>query len=193
MTKEEYHHYLLDNINKMNWLPIPEYEGYYEESDWGLTKSLERIVGGSHNNFRIVRERILKPTIAPNGRFIISLSLNNIQKYYQVSRLVLRTFVGPCPEGMECLHGPDFNVWNNKLDNLRWGTKEENMYDKIANGTDACCGKNPNAKLNQEQVNQIRNLYAAGGYTNLMLAKKFEIGKSQINSIINYNSWKVYE
>jgi hypothetical protein len=54
--------------------------------------------------------------------------------YYLVHRLVLETFVGPCPEGMECLHG-DGNKHNNNVGNLRWGTKVENEQDKVLHGT----------------------------------------------------------
>lgn len=51
-----------------------------------------------------------------------------------VHRLVLEAFVGPCPEGMECRH-LDGNPANNKLDNLKWGTRKENQDDSKRHGT----------------------------------------------------------
>ena len=51
------------------------------------------------------------------------------QKTHKVHRLVLKAFVGPCPKGMECRH-LDGNQTNNNLNNLRWGTRQENMDDK---------------------------------------------------------------
>lgn len=50
-----------------------------------------------------------------------------------IHRLVLETFMGPCPEGMECLH-EDGIRWNNVLTNLRWGTHVENAQDMARHG-----------------------------------------------------------
>ena len=46
-------------------------------------------------------------------------------KTFYVHRLVLETFVGECPEGMECDH-IDRNRSNNRIENLRWITVNEN-------------------------------------------------------------------
>lgn len=46
-----------------------------------------------------------------------------------VHRLVLETFIGPCPSGMEACHYPDTTKSNCKLDNLRWDTHAENAKD----------------------------------------------------------------
>jgi hypothetical protein len=51
---------------------------------------------------------------------------------YLVHRLVLETFVGPCPEGYECDH------WNrdrsdNRLVNLHWVSKSENQRNTCKN------------------------------------------------------------
>ena len=50
-----------------------------------------------------------------------------------VSRLVLETFVGPCPDGMECCHQDDDRS-NNRLGNLRWDTHANNVRDGYRNG-----------------------------------------------------------
>jgi hypothetical protein len=50
-----------------------------------------------------------------------------------VHRVVLETFVGPCPDGMECCHNDDVKT-NNRLDNLRWDTHDANVADKVKNG-----------------------------------------------------------
>ena len=52
-----------------------------------------------------------------------------------VQWLVLEAFVGPCPDGMECRHFPDRDPTNNRLDNVRWGTAQENSDDKKVHGT----------------------------------------------------------
>jgi hypothetical protein len=49
--------------------------------------------------------------------------------------LVLMTFVGPCPPGMEARHFPDRKGTNNALSNLSWGTKLQNANDRRIHNT----------------------------------------------------------
>lgn len=46
-----------------------------------------------------------------------------------IHTLVLEAFVGPCPEGLECRH-LDGDAGNNRLTNLRWGSRMENQKDR---------------------------------------------------------------
>jgi len=43
-----------------------------------------------------------------------------------VHQLVLEAFKGPCPPGMECLH-KNHTPGDNKLSNLKYGTRSENI------------------------------------------------------------------
>lgn len=52
-----------------------------------------------------------------------------------VHSLVLLTFAGPCPAGMETLHGRGGPLDNRWPENIRWGTKPENHADQVAAGT----------------------------------------------------------
>ena len=52
-----------------------------------------------------------------------------------VHRLVLETFVGPCPDGMECDHRNRDGL-DNRVDNLSWVTHSENNRNKSSN--DSC-------------------------------------------------------
>lgn len=49
-----------------------------------------------------------------------------------VHRLVLETFVGPCPDGMECDH-VNRNRSDNRLKNLRWIPHNENQRNTANN------------------------------------------------------------
>lgn len=62
------------------------------------------------------------------------------QRDISVHKLVLETFVGPRPEGMECRH-LDGNKLNNRLENLCWGTPSENSYDRVRHGTHPMANK----------------------------------------------------
>lgn len=53
--------------------------------------------------------------------------------FKSVHRLMLKTFVGPCPFGHETAHGNGIRA-DNRIENLRWATKKENMIDRAAHG-----------------------------------------------------------
>src|SRR5690606_11217835 len=55
-------------------------------------------------------------------------------KSYRVHRLVMEAFVGPLPEGMEVRHLDD-DPDNNALSNLVYGTRSENLEDRVRLGT----------------------------------------------------------
>lgn len=51
----------------------------------------------------------------------------------QVSRLVLEAFVGPAPFVGACALHKNDDPWDNRLINLRWGTRKENVADFMRN------------------------------------------------------------
>jgi hypothetical protein len=137
------------------WLPVPGYEGFYEVSDRGRVKSLARVARRRDGKPQPIPEKILKPLANPSGHLKAVLRCGGHRKESYVHRLVLQAFVGPCPEGMECCHN-DGNPANNRLENLRWGTRASNMADKLKHGTHQRGERNGQAKLTQADVLAIR-------------------------------------
>jgi len=112
------------------WLPVPGWETYYEVSDLGRVRSTPRVIVMKNGTPRPVRGRILRMhTLVPGGYVQVRFSRGAEAVGLLVHRLVLLAFVGEPPEGMECCHGDSVRD-NNRLSNLRWGTKGDNMYDK---------------------------------------------------------------
>ncbi len=112
-----------------NWVPVLDFEGLYEVSDLGRVRSLDRIrPGGMPWKGRMMS---LKPR--SDGYIPITLWKNGEQTVRLVHRVVLDSFVGPRPPGLEVLHG-DGNRVNNALDNLSWGTHAQNQADVVAHG-----------------------------------------------------------
>ena len=107
------------------WKPIIGYEGKYEVSSYGRVKSLKR---------QGANERILKQQLRNHGYLRVSLSKKNVPTDKLVNRLVLESFVGKCPDGMETYH-VDSNPINNRLENLRWDTHKNNIAEAIRRGT----------------------------------------------------------
>lgn len=109
-------------------------------------------------------------------------------KTFRVHRLVLTAFVGPCPEGMECRH-LNGNKTDNRLENLCWGTQEENRQDTRDHGTYKKGENHHRAKLTNEQVKEIRRRYDAGGVSQKELADEFGAGQGTVHNIVRRKGW----
>jgi len=118
------------------WVPIPGYEGYYEASDLGQIRSLDRLVrGGRGTCLRLIRGHVLKQTVeVSGGRRTVSLGRDGKWRTLRVHCLVLTAFRGARPRGMVGCHN-NGNVSDNRLENLRWDTPSENMHDEVRHGT----------------------------------------------------------
>lgn len=119
------------------WCPVVGFEGYYEVSDHGRVRSVDRLVrcSTSADKYRLWRGRIIKPTLVSKwGHVEVRMSRHGQVSRRLVHHLVLEAFVGSRPEGGEALHWDDTPA-NNYLSNLRWGTSSENKLDCVRNGT----------------------------------------------------------
>jgi hypothetical protein len=105
-----------------------------------------------------------------------------------VHRLVLEAFVGPCPQGMECLHD-DGNTSNNRLSNLCWGTRIENAKDRDRHGTQRRGSSCRNAKLNEQAVLEMRRLEQTG-VTHANLARLYDVSQPYVSAVCRGKRWK---
>ena len=125
------------------WKPIPGWQEYYEASSLGRIRSFDREVNTRGGGKRIIRGRVLKPGKNAQGYPQVSLVVNGKVTPKLVHRLIALTFYGVRPDGFETRHLDD-NKENNCLTNLAYGTKSENMRDKVRNGrhhnsSKTCC------------------------------------------------------
>lgn len=171
---------------KEKWRDVVGYEQTYQVSNLGKVK---RITGGPS----IQTDRILKQFLRDRNRkkyLCVSLSRKDKKpKKRQTHRLVLEAFVGQCPLGMECRH-LDGNEHNNELNNLRWGTSQENAEDTVLHMKVACGVNLPQAKLNDSKIRQIRQLYTVGKWTHRQLAQKFDVSHYTIWRVVTRKTWK---
>ena len=99
-----------------------------------------------------------------------------------VHQLVLLAFVGPCPSGQECLHRNDIGN-DNRLSNLRYGTRFENQADALANGRYPLGEDRPMAKRTNEEVRAIRAA-AEAGVRRKEIRARFGLNSPQLSAIL---------
>jgi hypothetical protein len=163
------------------WRPIAGYEGFYEVSSHGRVRSLDRITSHGHRR----RGAVLRPDTQKRGHQSVRLCKNHEIEKRLVHRLVLEAFVGPCPEGMECCHGPA-GVLDNSVGNLSWGTKSKNNgEDKRRDETDNRGMKHAMARLTEWQVINI----LADDRPYQKIADDYGVSKPTITAIKTGRNW----
>lgn len=176
------------------WKAIPGYEGYYEVSDLGRVRSLDRTIMRT-NKFGTVHEKRISGAIKrltreepTPGYFRLSAGLSKDGKCRTrlVHQLVLEAFSGPCPDGHEVAHN-DGDSENNRLGNLRYATPAANTHDKFRHGTMLQGEKVGTAKLTDGDVRFIRNM--RGKLAGAVLADQFGIKQAQVTRIQKRQRW----
>lgn len=137
--------------------------------------------------------RIIKTFTRWDDYICVQLSEHSIAKIYAVHKLVAEAFIGPCPAEKEVNH-EDGDKSNNKLTNLSYTTKAENIKHAYRLGLRTSCGSsNGNAKLTNKKVLELRELYKSGKYTKAELARKYRMLRTTIGDVLNRRSWKIAE
>ena len=108
------------------WKPISRYEGFYEVSDKGRIRSLDRLVKGRVGNERLFPGKLLKLETTYQGYKRVRLSREGKTKRFTVHSLVAQEFIGDYPEGLVINH-IDENKANNRVENLEYVTQKENV------------------------------------------------------------------
>jgi hypothetical protein len=160
--------------------------------------------GGVYKYSKSMRHwRELKHLKARGDYHSVQLYRDGKAKDFMVHRLVLLAFVGPCPEGMEARHFPDGDKSNNRVGNLSWGTRVENMADKIVQGTSRCGKAAPwsagvnhhKAKMTDDDVLLLRKLHReAPRGTRVKIhkrfARKFGLKFDAVYKAATYQTWR---
>jgi HNH endonuclease len=129
----------------------------------------------------------LKPMPDRSGH--LRVTIQGRHRYIHV--LVLEVFVGPRPKGQDALHN-DGDPRNNRLENLRWGTRRENISDADRHGRLPKGQRHWNARLTEETVRVIRRLLTAG-HGVCEVARRVGISHQQVSKIGLGLRWKHVE
>lgn len=120
----------LSVVSEECWRPVPGYIGYYEVSDRGRVRSCARVIPTRNGQQRQLLGRVLRQRRHKKLYRSVCLYLRGSKRMHLVHVLVLEAFVGPRPSGLETCHN-NGNPADNRVVNLRWGTRESNMLDVV--------------------------------------------------------------
>ena len=160
-----------------HWKSIPNYEGFYEVSNVGNVRSLDRYVTQKRNGNAYKIRQKSKPLKPHNnsGYYTVSLLKNGKQQTVGVHRLVARAFIGKQKTGMLTCHNNGRSL-DSRLSNLRYDTPKSNAHDRFKHGT---C----KAPLSEIQIDRLLRSRAAGAKT-VELAVEFDVSMGSVLKII---------
>lgn len=158
------------------WKPVVGFEGWYEVSEAGRVRSVDRVVNGKR-----YRSRLLAHHLAKNGYVLVDLYQGGKRTTRTVHSLVAEAFIGPYPDGKEVCHGPGGRR-DNRVGNLRYDTRQGNFADKKRDNTEQVGQRHWNCKVSNRQVLRIRRRLAEGE-SNASVARDLRLSPSLISMI----------
>lgn len=165
--------------NKIGWCDMKEIEGY---SGYFVSKN-----GDVYSSKSI---KSLKPIKKNTGYLYVFLYNHSGGKKHYIHLLVLNAFRGKKTNGYESRH-LDGNNQNNRIDNLEWGTKQDNANDKRKHGTMPIPHESKFTKLKPEDIPTIRKNHQ-NGLSCRKISIIFETSHTTIIKIIKNERWRGY-
>ena len=114
------------------WKNIEGYEGYYQISNLGQIRSLDRKLWNGQA-FHLRKGKILKSFIRKNGYKNVVLSKNSQLKNFMIHRLVAEIFISNPKNKKDVNHLNGIKI-DNRVDNLEWCTRSENQIHAYNTG-----------------------------------------------------------
>ena len=107
------------------WRTYPDYS-FIEVSNLGRIRTKDRVVTRSNGTKYHAKGRVLKQWISDHGYMYVTFSVNGKNVNLRVHRMVAITFI-PNPHNYSEVNHIDCDRTNNRLDNLEWCTRQENV------------------------------------------------------------------
>lgn len=181
-------------INEEIWKPIKGYEGYYEVSNIGNVRSLDREIKINNKIWKL-KGKLLKKRIESNGYLAVVLFVDSNRNSQKIHRLVADAFIDNANNKKEVNH-INFIKDDNRVENLEWVTRSENMKHAGVNGKLGGVkgmfvgSKSVRSKIKEEDVIEMRRL-KENGLSSTQIQKIFpNLNARHIRDILNRIYWK---
>ena len=143
------------------WRDIKGYEGLYKVSNLGRVKSFRNFSGFNKKFYK--REKIMTPVDNGRGYLHVMLSKNKNTKHVYIHRLVAQSFL-PNPNNLQEINHKDENKKNNRVDNLEWISRKDNVNYGTATSRQV--------KARSKPVTQIKNGKIINTFTSMREAAR---------------------
>lgn len=108
------------------WKPAKGFEGYYEVSNLGRVRSVDRVVAAKGNSEKLIKGKLLTLHTNKDGYKRTTLCKENKLFTKFVHRLIAEVFI-PNPDNLPQVNHKDEVKSNNCVDNLEWCTAKYNI------------------------------------------------------------------
>ena len=152
------------------WKAVVGYEGYYEVSNYGRVKGLNRTIQRSDGRMVTIPERILSPVLDTDGYRQCKLCRDGKYKTVGVHCLVARAFI-PNPDNLEDVNHKNFNRTDNHVSNLEWKTHGDNVRYSIEAKRHFCTRDLTGANNPNYKNDTLKNFYAEHPEEKMKLAR----------------------
>lgn len=170
------------------WRPVPGYVGHYEVSNLGNVRSLDKVIRRSDGRSKTCKGTMLKASLEAYGYPRVTLGKDGVRSYFKTYELVALAFIGPKPPMQEVRHLNDDKL-NARLYNLAYGTRAQNVADKVRNKKLPRGSDMPQSILYEAEVLTMRESYDLGESLT-KLARRYRVSVATVQSIVNRRTWK---
>lgn len=171
------------------WKEIPGYEGLYECSNFGKVRTCPIHITTECGYYVFSdREEVNQ---FQRGKYLdVYLVKGPEIKMHRVHKLVLWTFVGFPPDNKPHGRHLDDQKNNNRLDNLAWGSAQENVQDAIRNGVFQMGSRHRCSQMTEETAQEILDKFQTGNFKQSQLARDYGVSRHAIYKLIHRKSYK---
>ncbi|HUS94032.1 MAG TPA: NUMOD4 motif-containing HNH endonuclease [Patescibacteria group bacterium] len=171
------------------WKDIPGCEGYYQASNLGRIRAVERMVKTKPKGKWYMRKlpfTIRAQGTNQTGYKMVGLCINGIESQHRVHRLVASAFI-PNPENKSDINHKNGNKNDNSVENLEWMTRGENHRHAYLTGLK----RRPKGKriLNEKKVLEIKLLLSRKNIKNSEISRLFSVSGTCISNIKSNKRW----
>lgn len=137
---------------------------------------------------RVFSEKTNRFLIGVNNNGYIQINIGGSRREY-LHRMIAECYI-PNPNSYLVINHIDNNRSNNRVENLEWCTQKMNNDHMVNQDRNIKGSRNPQSKVTENDVIEIRHLYANKEMTQTMLAKKYNVCQSLISLIVTNKNWR---